>query len=287
MNRTTRYCLAGLMMAISVLCFMAFFRFFGPLGNQTENILLVLSVVLFLVGDSLWKSAEDYLETENDELELKRQIEFGKNELTKEKFRGTQIVYEAEQDRKLIDVTRDTSIKSQYTAQVGLTTAENELQSQQQLIEMGAKTGMLGADVAAVNKAQALSHIKVQEDFESAVAQLRAGDILETADQQVIKKLTSDLLEETRKRQQMLDGDDAPDVKKVMIERYDKNIQALEAQIDARQSGLVLSPHQEEVDRITEGSPDVPRHHSEDDEEDKVQLPVKRPRGRPRKNFPE
>jgi hypothetical protein len=278
-KREEYYTWAGVLWVFAVAVFMKSFN------DSRQEVILDYIVILGAIvgGRMLWKQAVSFYEIEKEELDAETEAERSANLLHIEQTRGQEIHIESNKRVSLLHSQLDTEIKSENIKQLSLNTTQGQLELEDTLIETGKQQGLRPQDVADVHKEQVMSNIKVEEGWKTAVAALKAGDILDTADVQVIKKLTQDLADEVRARQNIIDGNDAPDVKRILIARHDKNIQNLEARIDERQ-GLALPPHRQEALGSGEESTDLGRYSEPEAEADQEQIPRKRRRGRPRKN---
>jgi hypothetical protein len=156
-------------------------------------------------------------------------------------------------------------------AQTLVSTAQNQTEIhrqelEQSLIAAGKQHGLPVEMVGEVNKAKYLSEIKLEENWKMIVQDMNAGDLLETSDHQVIKKLTEHLTEQIRDRYALSQSADPDEVKERLLKRYDKNIEFLEAKIDGKQAGLLSSENGKETLRLAEGETDSAASSSEEAE---------------------
>lgn len=256
---------------------------FPPEGNVT-GLRFLLMFAVAVAGYVFYQNAANYHELELEGIDDAYELEVAKNNLRIARERGKHIDREAAKKVRSLHQQLDTDLQMGEVQQEEIQSSRKQIELRNTLIEQGNRRGLTPEYVVDVNKAQVLSDMGVEEGWKKAVAALRAGDILETADIQVVKKLTDDLAEEVRKRQAVIDGDDHPDVKRMLVIAHMKNISHLEAKINARRTGLVLPQNGQEALGSGEEDTDLGRYSEPETERDKVTTPVKRPRGRPRKN---
>jgi hypothetical protein len=236
---------------------------------------VVISIGLAIAAYKMWGNAKGSTQELhlNSKIAVKQKEMAYDYELTREK----QIEKENKDRVDLAAAQRETQLQAEDVR-------KKELDLQNELVERGIEHGLIPADVSEVNKAQFLSDIKQKAYKQEILDDLDAGDLYEISEQRVLKKLTNLLTEQIRERHQIEEGDDPPKVKEALLARYDKNITFLEAEIDARQAGLLLPKNQEETLRIGEGEGDSPGQGKSEVQGVQEQIPPQRRRGRPRKN---
>ncbi len=203
---------------------------------------------------------------------LKGKVEIKNEEmsLTTAEIRQQQIEKQTKADLDLADLQRETAKKLEHVRQTILDDARKKV--------------LTPEAVSAVNEHKYRTEIDIDKRWKEIVQDLDAADLLEISEQQLIKKLTGYLAEQLRERHTIEIGKDAPQVKEALLARYDKNIAYLEAQIDARQTGLLLSENGQEAKRIGQGEADSEGYSEPEAEAVQEQVPAKRGRGRPRKD---
>jgi hypothetical protein len=211
--------------------------------------LLVLAIGLgfaaYMVGQEASKAHAEERQNLEHEIQVK-ELGIRKGKLDD---REKQLEEETKDELELAKLRRETEAKAERVRQEGF-----DLQSY--LIDLGKKLGLLPEAVSAVNEQRYRAEIEVERRWKEITQDLDAGDLLDLADQQLIKKQTERLEEMYRRRYEIANGDDPPEVKEALLARYDKNIRHLEAKIDARQTGLLLPANGQETLRLGEGEAD-------------------------------
>jgi hypothetical protein len=105
-----------------------------------------------------------------------------------------------------------------------------------------AEANRLGLPVAAMNELkleEAKLRMRLFEQEQTTRMELTAADFLELTPYQQVELLNGRLEKLRRKRYELSIGYDPPEVRDPLLKRYDKNIKALEKDIDARQKRLL------------------------------------------------
>jgi hypothetical protein len=102
-----------------------------------------------------------------------------------------------------------------------------------------------------------LHRIRQEIDLETRWKEIlqdsNAADLALIGDHLVIKKLRQELRDARKERYAIKTGDDPEELKKELLADYDKFIERLEAKIDERETGHLLSENGEAPRRLTEG----------------------------------
>lgn len=239
---------------------------------------IVLAIGLAIAAYKMWGNAKESTQEVhlNSKIVVKQKEMDYDYELTREK----QIKKENQDRVDLAAAQRETAFQAEDVR-------KKELELQNELIQRGIEHGLIPVDVSEVNKAKFLSELKRKEYKQEILDDLDAGDLYEMSGQRVLIKLTDLLDEQVRKRHKIEESNDPPKVKEALLARYDKNITFLEAEIDARQAGLLLPQNKEETLRIGEGEGDSQgQGQSEVQGVQESVSPQRRRRG-PRKNLAE
>jgi hypothetical protein len=250
---------------IAVLLFFDRLPWRDYLTSQEHFFAIVASVILAFFFGGLCERA---YEAEHKQLVQKTEIKTVQMQFKTQLVRERQIEKEAELELELMDIRRDTEAKSEITKQRALETAQRELELQNHLIGIGIQQGLQANDVSEINKHKYLKDVDLEVRWKEITQDLNAGDLLDIADQQLVKNLTGRLEEWYRHRYSLSVGNDPEEVKSALLARYDKNIRYLEAKLDAQQAGLVLPSNGKEVRRIAEGSSDSRTTYSPETSED-------------------
>jgi hypothetical protein len=186
---------------------------------------------------------------EREELEHQIQVKDLEFTITKQDIREEQIEREAKLEIELRELQQQGALKAEHVRQ-----KESDLQGH--LVDIGIEQGLKPEAVSAVNEHKYRTEIDLDKWWKGITQDLDAGDLLDLSDQQLIKKQTERLEEMYRRRYEIANGDDPPEVKEALLGRYDKNIRHLEVKIDARQTGLLLSENGQEARRLEAGEAD-------------------------------
>lgn len=211
--------------------------------------LLILAIGLGVAAYAMGQEAKNAHAEERGEKE--HQIQLQELGIRKKKLdkREEQLEEETKDELDLAKLRRETEAKAERVRQ-------EEFDLQSYLIDFGKKLGLLPEAVSAVNEHKYRTDIEIERRWREITQDLDAGDLLDLADQQLIKKQTERLEEMYRRRYEIANGDDPPEVKQALLARYDKNIRHLEAKIDARQTGLLPPANGQETFRLGEGEAD-------------------------------
>jgi hypothetical protein len=273
-SEVTAPLLRGLSYALYVICFFSLIGISRDYLNRTTySWIAVSSGVLGLYLARLSKQAyQKEVEELSSKIEVKKKQAELQEHLIREphapdkvrlKMLLEQIQANAERRRAELDNTLLETAK-----QTGLTPVEVvEINKEKYLseIRLAEREGVIQQDT---RRTRELTEIELEKRWREIVQDLDAGDLLDLSDQQLIKKQTERLEEMYRQRHELLYGPDPEDVKVYLLARYDKNIQHLEAKIDARQTGLLLPPNGQKTKRLTtkaEGGADYPAAVDADD----------------------
>lgn len=148
-------------------------------------------------------------------------------------------------DYSLIDEEERTRITEHQTRQ-------RELGLRRQLADAAERYGLDVDGVIDVNKHQYKSEIDLQERAAKVNQDLAAADRLDSSQQrEIISKLRTEMEKLLRERSRVEKKEKDEFVKQRLLARYDKDIENLEAEIDARGARLVLSENGKETRRLT------------------------------------
>jgi hypothetical protein len=224
--------------------------------------LLYLAVICGVAGFFFNHKASTVQAEEREELRHQIEVKDLGFQITKRGLREEQIETETQEELELARLRRETEAKAERARQ-------KEVGLRERLIDIGTEKGLLPESVSSVNEHKYRTDIDLEKRWREIAQDLDAGDLLDLADQQLIKKQTVYLEEMYRRRYEIATGDDPPEVKEALLARYDKNIRHLEVKIDARQTGLLLSENGQEARRLTageaEGGTDYPDKVDSDD----------------------
>lgn len=218
------------------------------------------------------------------ETDKKRELQVATNYLYETQTRTHYLPEETQKKIKLDTLKLDSEIYSTETGHEVLKLDREEQALRQGVIEESKKTGLLPDVIIAVQTERELGRVKTEQKYEETIAVIGAGDILDTKDVQVIKKLTTDMIEQAELRQKAIDNPNmAPSVKELAVAQYTENIEHIKRQINERR-GLVQAPNGQKTIGTGEGVADLGGLKEQGDEAPQVQVPAPRRRGRPRKN---
>jgi hypothetical protein len=175
-------------------------------------------------------------------------------------------------------------IRQRQTLIKQLEFTESQVDLDHQLIAIAKERGLPRSVIDEVSKAKLLSDVKVQENWQLIEQDLKAAELYETSEDQLIESMTDRLVLQVYARHKLYLSDVDPAVKDRLLARYDKNIASLEAKIDAKQ-GLLLPQNGEEETRPPTLPPDSAGRNLPPPETSQEQVPGKRNRGRPRKTL--
>jgi hypothetical protein len=221
---------------------------------------LVISIIFVVAGFRMWTVAVQA--TEESEIDKKRKLLFAKSFLRGEKIKDPyveEIAMEALRDER--------EVANKHRQQTRLDTG---------LIQTGMQKGLTPEEVVAINREKYLADIRLQERaailnqdvvqaktmalialetrWREIQQDLDGGDLLDLSGQQVVNKLTGYLEELLHSKHAIEIGNSPPTVKTALLARYKKNIKHLEATINARQAGLLLSTNGQKTKRLGSGT---------------------------------
>lgn len=156
-----------------------------------------------------------------------------------------------------------------------------QIQAQEQLIESALNEGMDVAHHQDYVLAEKLSGLKIREHrqlkeidlevrWKEILQDSNAADLAQIGDHLVTKKLRQELQAARRERHAIRNGDEPEELKQELLADYDKFILRLEAKIDERETGHLLSENRpkarELAERASESRPEYPPETDEDSE---------------------
>lgn len=155
-----------------------------------------------------------------------------------------------ETDRRLVNEEERTRIIEHMTKQA-------ELELRHKLTSVGEEYGLDVDGVVDVNKHRYKSDIDLNARAAKTKQDLDAADRLDSTQQrQIINQLRAELEGLLRKRSQTEKEEKDEFVRERLLARYDKDIENLEAEIDARGARLVSSEDGQETRRLAAAPPD-------------------------------
>lgn len=154
-----------------------------------------------------------------------------------------------------------------------------ELQAKEYLIRQAAVLGRTHELHQELIREEELSRIKTDEharlkeiDLEARWREIlqdsNAADLAQIGDHLVVKKLRAELMEARRERYAVKSGDDPEELKQELLADYDKFISRLEAKIDERETGHLLSEDREAPKRLTQGKAESRAEYPPETDED-------------------
>jgi hypothetical protein len=107
-----------------------------------------------------------------------------------------------------------------------------------------------------LNEHEERTKIDLDARWKEILQDSNAADLALIGDHLVIKKLREELIQARRERHAIKTGDDPEPLKRELLKDYKKFISRLEAKIDERETGYLLSQNQKEAKGLGEGTPE-------------------------------
>jgi hypothetical protein len=121
-----------------------------------------------------------------------------------------------------------------------------------------------------VNKHKKIKEIDLEARWQEILQDSNAADLALIGDHLVIKKLYNELAEARKKRHAVKVGDDPEELKQDLLADYDKFIQRLEAKIDERETGHILSENREATRGLPQAKANSRTDYPPETDEDSV-----------------
>lgn len=160
--------------------------------------------------------------------------------------------HNAQQEQRLQDQRVWTQVREQEVRRTHLDVDEEEVRLRSEMIPVARQVGLDVNGVINVNTQRYLRKLDLQTRWEAAEQDILGADFADSTKQ---RKLLADrrreLEELVRKRSKTDKEEKDPYVKEKLLNRYDKDIANLEAEIDTRQTRLVLPQARDETRRLS------------------------------------
>lgn len=259
-----------------------FFFFFAPsLGGWGAIGCVALSIACFVGGVRCMQAGYDAFQKRAQNMEALAKAKAAhadheRNQIALENARREakeQAEIDAKKrqlEKKQMDANYRLIDEDERTRTIEHRTKQKELQLRQAFIPKAMEKGVDLDRLFGINEHEHRTEIDLENRWKEILQDSNAADLAQIGDHLVIKKLRQELQNARRERYAIKTGGDPEELKQELLSDYDKFIERLEAKIDERETGHLLSEDRPAPRKIGQAAgdsrPDYPPETDEDSE---------------------